>query len=125
MSGRRQGKAGHFRPRRRGLRLMLRPALLLLIAERDSHGYELIEQLESLGFDIASMDSSILYRDLRDMEEMGLIQSVWDEESKGPRKRVYQINQYGNQRLNEMMARLERVQNQILILQKRFKNLTQ
>lgn len=124
MPGRRKGKAGHFRPRRRrGMRLILRPALLLLLAEGDSHGYDLMDQLDSLGFESESLDSSILYRDLRDMEEMGLIQSTWDDDSKGPKRRVYQINQEGLRRLSGWLESLEQVRNQIQVLQDRFRNL--
>lgn len=124
MPGRRRGDGGHFRPRRRrGMRLILRPALLLLLAEGDSHGYDLMDQLDSLGFESESLDSSILYRDLRDMEDMGLIQSTWDEDSKGPKRRVYQINEEGLNRLRGWLESLDQVRNQILILQERFKNL--
>ena len=124
MPGRRRGDDGHFRPRRRrGMRLILRPALLLLLAEGDSHGYDLMDQLDSLGFESESLDSSILYRDLRDMEDMGLIQSTWDEDSKGPKRRVYQINEEGLNRLRGWLESLDQVRNQILILQERFQKL--
>ena len=124
MPGRRRREAGRFRPRRRrGMRLVLRPALLLLLAEGDSHGYELMDQLDSLGFETEYMDSSILYRDLRDMEEMGLIQSTWDDDSKGPKRRVYQIKEEGLSRLSGWLESLDQVQNQIEILQKRYQNL--
>ncbi len=125
MSGRRRGEGGHFRPRRRrGMRLILRPALLLLLAEGDSHGYDLMDQLDSLGFESEYLDSSILYRDLRDMEEMGLIQSTWDDDSKGPRRRVYQINDEGMRRLNGWLESLDQVRKQIQILQERFHKLS-
>ena len=124
MPGRRRGESGCIGPRRRrGMRLILRPALLLMLAEGDSHGYELIDQLDQLGFDAGSMDSSIIYRDLRDMEEMELIQSTWDDESKGPKRRVYQIKEVGLARLRTWLDSLEHVRGQIDILQKRYKNL--
>jgi DNA-binding PadR family transcriptional regulator len=96
---------------------------LLLLAEGDSHGYDLLDQLVSLGFVSEAMDSSILYRDLREMEEMDLIQSTWDEDSKGPRRRVYQINPPGLARLAEMLTSLDQVQNKIQILQDRYQKL--
>ena len=124
MPGRRRGESGCIGPRRRrGMRLILRPALLLMLAEGDSHGYELIDQLDQLGFDAGSMDSSIIYRDLRDMEEMELIQSTWDDESKGPKRRVYQIKEVGLDRLRAWLDSLEHVRGQIDVLQKRYKNL--
>lgn len=124
MPRRRRGEGGYFRPRqRRGMRLVLRPALLLLLAEGDSHGYELMDQLESIGIESEFLDSSILYRDLRDMEEMGLIQSTWDDDSKGPRRRVYQIKEEGMVSLKGWLDGLDRVRDQIVILCERYQKL--
>jgi len=105
------------------MRLMLRPALLLLLAEGDSHGYELMDQLDPMGFDVECLDSSIIYRDLRDMEEMGLIQSTWDDDSKGPRRRVYQIREEGFMRLQGWLESLEHVSDQIESLLIRYQGL--
>ena len=116
--------AGSKRPRRRrGTRLILRPALLLLLAEGDSHGYELMDKLDQLGFDAECLDSSIVYRDLRDMEDMGLIQSSWDDVSKGPKRRVYQVGEEGFSRLSGWLDNLNLLRDQIDILQKRFVDL--
>lgn len=51
--------------------LILRPSLLLMLVEKESHGYELYDQLEVFGFGLEWLDSNIVYRDLREMEEMG------------------------------------------------------
>ena len=96
----------------------------MLLAEGDSHGYELMDQLQPIGFDPECMDSSIVYRDLRDMEEMGLIQSTWDDDSKGPKRRVYQIKDEGLSILGGWLDSLDQVRNQIEALQKRYQNLT-
>jgi len=104
--------------------LILRPSLLLMLAEKEAHGYELYDQLASLGFDSDCLDSSILYRDLRDMEEMGLIGSTWDdEESKGPKRRVYRILDKGKIRLGEWVENLGSVQDQINQLTKRYQKI--
>ncbi len=115
MPGGRRGELGPCRQRkRRGMRLILRPSLLLMLAEKEAHGYELYDQLTSLGFDPECLDSSIIYRDLRDMEEMGLIGSRWDdEESKGPKRRVYSILDEGKSRLGEWIENLGNIQDQI------------
>lgn len=112
--------------RRRGLRLILRPSLLLMLAEKEAHGYDLYEQLASMGFDLECLDSSILYRDLRDMEEMGLIGSKWDDaESKGPKRRVYRILDEGKIRLGEWIGNLSSIQDQISQLTARYENTIQ
>jgi len=107
---------------RRGMRLILRPSLLLLLVEKESHGYELYDQLEAFGFDLEWLDSSVVYRDLREMEEMGFIESSWDDDSKGPRRRVYRILPAGQERLKEWIETLESIQNQMNQLIKRYKS---
>ena len=108
------------------MRLMLRPSLLLMLAEKEAHGYELYDQLASLGFDPDCMDSSILYRDLRDMEEIGLIGSTWDDEdSKGPKRRVYKILDEGKVRLSEWIENLGSIRDQINQITERYEQTIQ
>ena len=123
MAGGRKREIGPCRQRkRRGMRLVLRPSLLVMLAEKEAHGYELFDQLASLGFDPGCFDSSTLYRDLRDMEEMGLIESKWDdEESKGPKRRVYRILDEGKIRLGEWIENLGKIQDQINQITQRYK----
>jgi len=110
----RRGKARPCQQRqRKGMRLILRPSLLLLLSEQQSHGYEIYDQLEVFGFKPDSLDSSIVYRDLREMEEMGLIESYWDDDSKGPRRRVYRILDQGFICLAEWMKALDSIQDQM------------
>jgi len=127
MPGGRRREIGPCRQRKRkGLRLILRPSLLLMLAEKEAHGYELYDQLASLGFDPDCLDSSILYRDLRDMEEMGLIGSNWDDEdSKGPKRRVYRILKEGKIRLGEWIENLGSIQDQINQLTDRYQKTIQ
>lgn len=114
MLGYRRGKARPCQQRqRKGMRLILRPSLLLLLSEQQSHGYEIYDQLEVFGFEPDSLDSSIVYRDLREMEEMGLIESYWDDDSKGPRRRVYRILDQGFICLAEWMKALDSIQDQM------------
>lgn len=123
MPGYRRGKSRPCHQRqRRGMRLILRPSLLLLLAEEESHGYELFDQLSSFGFDPQQLDSSVIYRDLRDMEELGLIDSYWDDDSKGPKRRVYRILDEGSIYLADWMKVLDIIQDQMNQLIKRYKN---
>lgn len=114
-----------FRPcqqrQRKGMRLILRPSLLLLLTEKQSHGYEIYDKLETFGFDPDSLDSSIVYRDLREMEEMGLIESNWDDDSKGPRRRVYKILDLGSICLAEWMEVLDNIQDQMNQITNRYR----
>ena len=69
----------------------------MTLLRRDSgHGYNLLQGLEDLGLDTEGMDPSVVYRALRDMEEEGLVDSRWGEESLGPRRRVYSLTGDGD-----------------------------
>ncbi len=69
--------------------------ILVLLHHTPSYGYALMENLRQFGFQPEQMDISILYRALRDLEEMGLVRSNWSEESLGPQRRVYTITPEG------------------------------
>jgi DNA-binding PadR family transcriptional regulator len=104
---------------RRGLRF-LEPALLALLREQPTHGYELIAALPALlGTD--RVDVGNVYRALRALEERGLVTSEWRDDLPGPAKRSYEITEDGQRalvrwgewlreardRIDNLLARLE------------------
>jgi poly-beta-hydroxybutyrate-responsive repressor len=77
----------------------LEPTLLLLLHHGPAHGYTLIDELEAFG--LGDIDSSAVYRALRDMEDRGWVTSLWEEEqTQGPPRRVYNLTQLGDEVLN-------------------------
>ena len=87
---------------RRGLRF-LEPALLSLLEERETHGYELIAELPPLlGTD--RVDVGNVYRALRSLEERGLVTSEWRGDLPGPAKRSYAITDDGRAALERWSA---------------------
>lgn len=70
---------------------LVEPCLLLLLHEKSSHGYELIEKLAEFGFDDDSPDPGTVYRNLRRMEDEGLVKSSWLTDGPGPAKRLYEV----------------------------------
>ena len=78
----------------RGLKGFLQPRILLRIAKKPMHGYELLEDLEKMPHPGAP-DTGGLYRMLRNMEEEGLLQSSWDTGESGPARRIYRITEKG------------------------------
>jgi DNA-binding PadR family transcriptional regulator len=71
------------------------PALLLLLAERPTHGYELLERLPPLlGED--RVDVGNLYRVLRSLEDEGIVASEWSADLPGPAKRTYTLTDEGH-----------------------------
>jgi len=109
--GRRWRKQGCSR---RAVRI-LKPVLLLLLHHGPSHGYTLMDELESYG--LGDVNTSVVYRVLRDMEEKGWVASSWDEEeTKGPPRRVYELTELGDEvltwwtnDLRETRAMIDRV----------------
>jgi PadR family transcriptional regulator PadR len=70
------------------------PALLLLLADGPTHGYELLERLpELLGEE--RVDVGNVYRALRSLEDEGLVVSEWSADLPGPAKRTYTLTEEG------------------------------
>jgi PadR family transcriptional regulator, regulatory protein PadR len=81
------------------------PALLLLLSERPTHGYELLERLPELtGGQPVEMGN--LYRLLRGLEEEGLVTSEWDATAPGPAKRRYALTAEGKRLLHQWVDAL-------------------
>jgi len=91
---------------------MVRPTLLLLLHQCPAHGYTLLEQLEKFG--LGDMNSSAIYRTLRDMEAAGWVTSTWDEEqTQGPPRRVYCLTALGDEMLAQWAQDLEKSKERI------------
>ncbi len=71
----------------------LTPAVLLLLRDMSSYGYDLMKALTRFGF--AMMNPGPLYRMLRQMEKDGLVSSNWDTTRQGPARRIYSITEAG------------------------------
>lgn len=73
---------------------VVEPALLLLLAERPTHGYELLERLPGL-VGGERVDVGNVYRILRGLEGEGLVVSEWRADLPGPAKRTYVLTDEG------------------------------
>ncbi len=85
----------------------LQPCLLLLIHihKEASYGYSLLEEISTLGI---TTDASVIYRNLRGMEQEGVVKSHWDTSGPGPAKRNYIITPEGEDLLHSWVANIER-----------------
>jgi PadR family transcriptional regulator, regulatory protein PadR len=70
------------------------PALLVLLAQGPTHGYELLERLPALVGD-ERVDVGNVYRALRALEDEGLVSSQWRADLPGPAKRTYTLTDEG------------------------------
>ncbi len=92
------------RPAWRAVR-MLEPILLLLLHHGPAHGYTLLEQLREFG--LKDLNSSMVYRALRDMEDKEWAISTWDKKrAQGPPRRVYRLAALGDEVLGRYTLEL-------------------
>ena len=105
---RRGGDGGGDRPGHGGgLRGLLEPALLAVLAARPAHGYDLRLSLDELTGGVLSIDAGGLYRILRRMEDDGLVASVWETGEHGPQRRTYRLTGDGLDVLRCWVDRLD------------------
>jgi len=71
----------------------LAPVLLVMLREKSSHGYKLMERIEEFGFE--QINSGTVYRALRQIEMEGLCESEWQTSNGGPACRTYSVTNDG------------------------------
>jgi DNA-binding PadR family transcriptional regulator len=78
------------------------PAVLLLLAEGPSHGYQLLSRLRPmLPRDAAPLDAAGVYRVLHGLESGGSLRSSWTANpGSGPARRVYELTDSGRNTLD-------------------------
>ncbi len=90
----------------------VQPWLLLLLARKPAHGYELMEQL-GRDEDTPAADPGLLYRTLRQFEEEGLVRSSWDTSSAGAARRVYELTDQGREYLHAWAVNIRRTRERL------------
>lgn len=76
-------------------RRWIEPFVLAMLARRGTHGYAILGRLEEMHISNGPLDVGLVYRTLRDLERIGLVSSMWAEESAGPRRRAYELTEAG------------------------------
>jgi len=86
----------------------IEPCLLLLLSQKPSHGYELMENLSGFGFYEGDPDPGAVYRNLRQMEGEELVESSWDTTGSGPAKRLYRLTPKGEDYLHSWVVSIRK-----------------
>lgn len=81
------------------LERLIQPQLLLLLGLKPAHGYELIQRLNEADFTSGEVDAATVYRNLRRMDNDGLVTSHWEAGPSGPGRRLYMITPLGKDTL--------------------------
>lgn len=94
---------------------LIEPALLILLKKKPQHGYNLLDNLGSLG--LSTPHPSVVYRILRDMEILQWIHSQWDaEDSQGPPRRIYSLTSKGEIALQNWLSEMQKAGELIKLL---------
>lgn len=91
-------KHGKHRPGR--IKGFLEACLLLLLTEKPTYGYELLESISRFGVELSNQDVGSIYRILRRLEDEGKVRSQWDTDKGGPARRLYEVTPEGKQALD-------------------------
>ncbi|NBC30573.1 MAG: PadR family transcriptional regulator [Spirochaetes bacterium] len=73
--------------------------LLLLLAEQENHGYELVRHLSEELPEEMVPDPGVIYRILRRLEQEGAVASTLRSGGGGPARKVYTLTEVGESRL--------------------------
>ena len=106
-------KAGRF----------IEACLLCLLKEEKAYGYALMERLSEFGFPHDTINSSVIYRNLRSMESDNLVISSWEESEQGPNRRIYNITPEGETELDNWIILLKNRENRIKSIISKYENL--
>lgn len=82
---------------------------MLVLTKKPMHGYELMQQVDNITDGVISVKEATLYPTLRRMERMGFVSSEWRRSSRGPKKRIYHITQFGDEYLEEALRRYDKI----------------
>ncbi|RZI49381.1 PadR family transcriptional regulator [Lactococcus kimchii] len=77
-------------------------ALLLVISQSETYGYEITEKLEQLGF--LSIAAGTIYPILQKLEREKMIQGEMRKSQEGPKRKYFTITTAGQNRLKTFLA---------------------
>jgi poly-beta-hydroxybutyrate-responsive repressor len=77
----------------------IEPALLLILKDGSTHGYELAESLADM-LPAERIDMGNLYRMLRALEADGIVESEWQDDLPGRNRRTYRLTEQGDSLLD-------------------------
>jgi PadR family transcriptional regulator, regulatory protein PadR len=95
------------------------PALLLILRDGETHGYDLAESLGELAPE-DPVDLGNLYRLLRSLEAEGVVTSRWRDDLPGRVKRTYELTDAGRGLLDTWAEALCRTDDNITAFLRRY-----
>ena len=99
------------------------PALLLVLRDVETHGYDLADAVEQLDPD-ERVDLGNLYRLLRALEQEGIVESTWRDDLPGRAKRTYRLTKEGRRVLDAWAEALRDTQQTLKGFLRRYEGTT-
>ena len=99
------------------------PALLLILSEKPSHGYELTEKYTGFGFTGSGSDPGAVYRTLNLLGSDGFIKAKWKTDEPGPAKKIYSITDKGLKLLSSWVKEIKERKKTFELFLKRYNKL--
>jgi DNA-binding PadR family transcriptional regulator len=86
------------------------PVLLFLLRRKGhSYGYELASELHEFALTDAKIETSALYKTLRQLEQNDCVVSKWEVGGSGPARRLYALTARGRHHLEEWIRLLDHI----------------
>lgn len=86
--------------------------ILLMLSKKANHGLGILHEMN----DFVSgnkLDTAIVYRVLKKLEDEGAIKAHWEESRSGPKKKVYTITEKGKTLLADFRLDIEASRNRL------------
>ena len=93
----------------KSLNRLSQPTILTILAQNNEpmHGYVIVQKAaETPMFGGRKPDATGIYRQLKRMEEIGVVESYWDIPDQGSAKRMFKMTEYGKECLRRWIDAL-------------------
>lgn len=90
-------------------------AILAIILDGESYGYDIMKKLGQEEYDALQLEPSTTYPLLRRLEKRGILEGRWSDAS-GKRRRLYYVTRDGRRILRRMVKSWQSLNNQLMQL---------
>lgn len=90
-------------------------AILAIILDGESYGYDIMKKLGHEDYDSLQLEPSTTYPLLRRLEKRGILEGRWSDAS-GKRRRLYYVTRDGRRILRRMVKSWQSLNNQLMQL---------
>lgn len=85
------------------------PLILSILAQRDSYGYAILQQVREASEGEMVWAEGMLYPILHRLEKRGLIEAYWGQADTGRKRKYYRVRDEGREQLQELRRNWQRV----------------